>query len=127
MDQAGPCARGFLGGGGESWEATVAGGAREKGDLERRRDVERLADEVRGAAVRRKRDRRVARDVEAARAGHGGIVRELGEAGNEAVGQGGRPRFATLEAHVVATAVVQIEVVVPREDVVRVRGIDGDR
>src|SRR3989449_6482489 len=64
--------RGYLGGAGGPREAAVAGAAREQGDLERRRDVERLADEVRGAAVRRKRDRRGARDGEAAPARDGG-------------------------------------------------------
>src|SRR3989442_5616000 len=109
------------------FRSAVAGAAREQGDLKGRREVERLTDEVGGAAVRRKAHRRVARDIEAARAWHGGVVRELGEAGNETVGQGGRPRLAAVEGHVVAAAVVQVEVVVPGEDVVRVRGIDGDR
>src|SRR3989442_3041840 len=76
--------RGYLGGAGGPREAAVAGAAREQGDLEGRRDVERLADEVRGAAVRRKRDRPVAPDVAAAPARHGPIVPGPCEAANEA-------------------------------------------
>src|SRR3989441_4328014 len=98
--------RGRLRGAGRPREAAVAGAAREQGDLKGRREVERLTDEVGGAAVRRKAHRRVARDIEAARAWHGGGVRELGEGGDENVGQGGGPRLAAVEGHVVAAAVV---------------------
>src|SRR2546422_9844205 len=63
--------RGYLGGAGGPREAAVAGAAREQGDLERRRDVERLADEVRGAAGRGKRGPRGAPDGEAAPGGPG--------------------------------------------------------
>src|SRR2546426_9973147 len=78
--------RGYLRGVGSPREAAVAGAAREQGDLKGRREVERLTDEVGRAAVRRKAHRRVARDVEAARAGHGGGGRGICEGGEEGVG-----------------------------------------
>src|SRR2546426_9842041 len=78
--------RGYLRGAGRPREAAVAGAARAQGDLEGRRDVERLAHEVGRAAVRSKPDRRVARDVEAARAGHGGGARETWGGGEESGG-----------------------------------------
>src|SRR2546427_5970690 len=83
--------RGHLRGAGRPREAAVAGAAPEQGDLKGRTGGEGLTDEVGGAAVRRKAHRRVARDIEPARAWHGGGGWGIWEGGGGKRGAGGGP------------------------------------
>src|SRR6266576_4762163 len=85
------------------------------------------AAEVGGVAIGTERDRRVAAEVIDPGARHGGIVRERGDAGNEAVRQRRRPRLASVEGRVDAAAVVVVPVIVAGDHVAGIGWIDGER
>src|SRR5438132_4826096 len=84
------------------------------------------AGEIAGVSVGAECDRGIAAEVVGAGAGDGGIIRERGDAGNETVGQRGRPRFAAVERGVHAAAVVVIPVVVAGDHVRRIRRVDRE-
>src|SRR6266516_588483 len=85
------------------------------------------AGEVGRVAIRAEGDAGIATEVIGAGPRHGGVVRELGDARDEAAGQGRRPRLAAIKGGVDAAAVVVVPVVVAGDHVARVRRIDGQR
>src|SRR5258708_12531906 len=98
------------------------GAAAVGGAAEPERDVFSLvaeAGEVRRVAVGTKRDRGIAAEIVRARARERGVIRECGNAGNEATRQGGRPRLAAVESRVDAAAIVVVPVVVAGDHVPR--------
>src|SRR5258708_32505158 len=106
------------------------GAAAVGGAAEPERDVFSLvaeAGEVRRVAVGTKRDRGIAAEIVRARARDRGVIRECGNAGNEATRQGGRPRLAAVESRVDAAAIVVVPVVVAGAHVARVRGLHRER
>src|SRR6266702_2557248 len=112
----------MIGAAGGPGAATVARAA------EPERDVLSLvaeAGEIGGAAVGAERDGRIAAKIVRAGARHGGIIRERGDAGDEAVRQRRRPSLAAVEGGVDAAAVVVVPVVVAGDHVARVRRIEG--
>src|SRR5439155_6049886 len=86
-------------------------------------EVERLADEVRGA-IGAEGNARIAPGVVDAVAGYVRVVRERRYPGQEAVRQRWRPGLAAVEAGVHAAAVVVVPIVRAGQQVGRIRGID---
>src|SRR5581483_11176658 len=108
-------------------EAAVIGSVEQERDVERRGEVERLADVVRDLAVGAERDRRVAACVVGAGAGDVRVVRVLRDAGQEPVRERGRPRLAAVLRRVHGAAVVVVPVVRARDQVRGIGWVDGDR
>src|SRR5712692_5343057 len=84
------------------------------------------AGEVGGVAVRAERDRGVAAEVVGPGAGHGRIIREPRDPGDEAARESGRPRLPAVERRVDAAAVVVVPVVVSRDHVDGIYGIERE-
>src|SRR5439155_1022537 len=85
------------------------------------------AREVGRSSIGAKGDARITAEVVGARSRNRGVVRELRDPGDEAVGQRRRPRLATVEGRVDAAAVVVVPVVVAGDHVARVCRIDRER
>src|SRR5919204_1538231 len=85
------------------------------------------AAEIGRAAVGTERHRGITPEIVGSGATTVRVVRERRDTGNETVGQRWRPRLAAVEGGIHAAAVIVIPVVVARDHVERIHGIDGER